>query len=398
MRIIKTVIKNRKVRIVTASTVSVVVPLFAIVAAETLPDAYKYMYEAAKYSEIVAKPFSEDDKPNNGELMLFTPTKKQEQTEAISPLPLVEEKKEGMLLAQNISVEKEDLSVFSDNSGVISEVTFEGNAGPDFINLPNGGQVRNHTDLSNEFVAGETIKDFNITLDFYGDEPQILIMHTHTTESYEPYEKNYYDDEYICRSFDPENSVVAVGRAIAEELSKAGISVIHDGTVHDAQYMGAYDRSLETVQKILDEFPSVKIILDVHRDAIEDEKERISAVTEINGKKAAQVMIISAADDGTYNMPNYLENFHFACALQQAIESRYPTLTRPVLFQYCQYNQQLSTGSLLLEIGSHGNTIEQAVYTGELIGRAIAEMFEERSIIEKEVMNTMPRFFLNRLR
>lgn len=398
MRIIKTVIKNRKVRIVTASTVSVVVPLFAIVAAETLPDAYKYMYEAAKYSEIVAKPFSEEGKPNNGELMLFIPAKKQEQTEAISPLPLVEEKKEGMLLAQNISVEKEDLSVFSGNSGVISEVTFEGNAGPDFINLPNGGQVRNHTDLSNEFVAEETIKDFNITLDFYGEEPQILIMHTHTTESYEPYEKNYYDDEYICRSFDPKNSVVAVGRAIAEELSKAGISVIHDGTVHDAQYMGAYDRSLETVQKILDEFPSVKIILDVHRDAIEDEKERISAVTEINGKKAAQVMIISAADDGTYNMPNYLENFHFACALQQAIESRYPTLTRPVLFQYCQYNQQLSTGSLLLEIGSHGNTIEQAVYTGELIGRAIAEMFEERSIIEKEVMNTMPRFFLNRLR
>lgn len=398
MRIIKTVIKNKKIRILTVFTIAITVPLLSIAASEILPNAYNYMYEAAKYSDIVAKPFENNNKPNNGELMLFIPAKKEEQTEIISRLPLVEEKKEGILLSRNISLEKEDLSVYTGNSGSISEVTFDGSAGADFINLPSGGQVRNCTELSGEFMMAEILKDFNITLDFYGEEPQVLIMHTHTTESYEISEKNYYDNEYICRSFDPENSVVAVGEAIAKELSKAGISVIHDGTVHDAQYMGAYDRSLATTEKILEEFPSVKIILDVHRDAIEDEGERISAVTEINGKKAAQVMIISAADDGTYNMPDYLENFHFACALQQAIESRYPTLTRPVLFQYCQYNQQLSTGSLLLEIGSHGNTVEQAVYTGELIGKALAEMFEERTIVEKEVMNTMPRFFLDRLR
>lgn len=398
MRIIKTVIQNKKVRIITAAAVSVVVPLAATITADILPKTYKYMYEAAIYSDISVKPFSNEAKMNNGELVLFIPKDELEQTELDVEIPIEEEKIKGILLSQNISTEKEDLSVYKSNSGVITEVTFDGSAGADFINLPDGGQVRNCTDLSNELVFEETLKDFEIELDFYGDEPQILIMHTHTTESYEPYEKKYYDDEYICRSFDVENSVVAVGRAMAEELSSAGISVIHDGTVHDAQYMGAYDRSLETVQKILDEFPSVKIILDVHRDAIEDEGERISAVTEIDGKKAAQVMIISAADDGTYNMPNYLENFHFACGLQQAIESRYPTLTRPVLFQYCQYNQQLSTGSLLLEIGSHGNTVEQAVYTGRLIGKAIAEMFKERTIVEKEVMNTLPRFFLDRLR
>jgi len=398
MRIIKTVIKNKKVRILAVLTVSATVPLLSILASEVLPDAYKYMYEAAKYSDIVAKPFENDDKPNNGDLMLFTPLEKEEHIDIVSQLPLAEEEKEGVILTRNISDEKEDLSIYTGNSGIISEVTFDGSAGADFINLINGGQVRNCTDLSTEYVKAETMKDFGITLDFYGEEPQVLIMHTHTSESYEVLEKAYYDDEYICRSFDPENSVVAVGKAIAKELSEAGISVIHDGTIHDAQYMGAYDRSLATVEKILEEFPSVKVIIDVHRDAIEDNGERISAVTEINGKKAAQVMIISAADDGTYNMPHYLENFHFACALQQAIESRYPTLTRPVLFQYCQYNQQLSTGSLLLEIGSHGNTVEQAVYTGELIGRAMAEMFEERSIVEKEVMNTMPRFFLDRLR
>ena len=211
-------------------------------------------------------------------------------------------------------------------------------------------------------------------------------------------EKNYYDNEYISRSDDPDNGVVAVGAAIAEELSTAGISVIHDGTIHDEQYTGAYSRSLETVESILAEYPSIKIVLDIHRDAIEDDGGRVSAVTEINGQKAAQVMIISAADDGTYDLPDYLENLHFACAFQQAMEYNYPTLTRPVLFQYCHYNQHTTTGSLLLEIGSHGNTIEQAVYSGRLVGRALASMFVSEKDYEQKIIRRMPRFFVDVLR
>jgi len=397
MRIIKTVIKNKKARLIIATATAASMPLLALITAEIIPGAYKYICEAAKYSDISARYLGANVKMNNGDLVLFTAEKKDEQIKYTAELPKVEAEKV-VYLSRNISEEEEDLSVFNNYSGVISEVTFDGSAGADFINLPMGGQVRNCTELSNEFVKEETKEKYGFAVDFYSDEPQVLIMHTHTTESYEISEKGYYDAEYTCRSFDPENSVVAVGRTIAEELSMAGISVIHDGTIHDAQYMGAYDRSLETTQKILKEFPSIKIILDIHRDAIEYNGERISAVTEIDGKKAAQVMIISAADDGTYNMPNYLENFHFACMFQQAIESRYPTLTRPILFQYCQYNQQLSTGSLLLEIGSHGNTIEQAIYTGKLIGKALSGMLSEHSLIEKEVMNTLPRFFLKRLR
>ena len=300
------------------------------------------------------------------------------------------------LLIRNISQVQEDLTAFSDISGEIGEKTFTPNGGPDFITLPSGGQVRNCTDLSNETVANEAKKPCGIIPELYSEEPQVLIIHTHTSESYEPSEKAYYDDDYTCRSEDPDNSVVAVGAAMAEELASAGIAVLHDGTIHDAQYTGAYDRSLATTEKLLDEFPSIKIILDVHRDAIEEQDgTRISAVTKINGEKAAQIMIISAADDGNYNMPHYLENFHFACAFQQVIESRYPTLTRPVLFQYCQYNQQISTGSLLIEVGSHGNSVEQAVYSGRLVGRALASMFTETN---SGFHSTMPRFFLDKLR
>lgn len=396
MRIIKTTVKNRRVLILVSVITALAVPMAAITVSEILPDAYKYMTEAAKYSDLLIRETSTDSSVNNGNLMLYIPQNPVSESEISAEEPV--EQKEASLLIRNISSEKEDLSVFSDNNGEIYETTFNGSLGESFIDLAYGGQVRNCTDLSNEFVRKETSVPHNISIELYSEKPQVLIMHTHTTESYEISEKSYFDSEYTSRSSDPANGVVAVGAAIAEELSTAGISVIHDGTIHDEQYTGAYVRSLETVEKILAEYPSIKIVLDIHRDAIEDNGSRVSAVTEINGRKAAQVMIISAADDGTYGIPDYLENFHFACALQQAMELNYPTLTRPVLFQYCHYNQHTTTGSLLLEIGSHGNTVEQAVYSGHLVGKALAGMFIDENEYEREIMRTMPRFFVDRLR
>ena len=143
---------------------------------------------------------------------------------------------------------------------------------------------------------------------------------------------------------------------------------------------------------------------DIHRDAIEyEDGSHVSAVTEIDGKKAAQVMIISAADEGSYDIPNYLGNLHFACEFQQALEQNYSGLTRPVLFQYCQYNQQVSTGSLLVEVGSHGNTVEQAVYSGHLIGKALSGLLMEKAeegdkSDVRERATVMPLYFIERLR
>lgn len=395
MRIIKTEVRSKRIKIITALSVAAVAPLVSIFASHKVPEAYAYITETAEYNGAIMESVNNTD-INNGELVLYIPQK----TEILpEKLPVTtNQEKTAVLLTRNISEEIEDLSVFADNNGDIAEITFDGSLGEDFINLPLGGQVRNCTDLSNEFVRYETLIPHNISIELYSDEPQVLIMHTHTTESYEKTEKSYYDSDYTSRSADPGNGVVTVGAAIAEELSEAGISVVHDGTIHDEQYTGAYTRSLETVEKILSEYPTIKIVLDIHRDAIEDNNSRISAVTEINEKKAAQVMIISAADDGTYGIPDYLDNFHFACALQQALELNYPTLTRPVLFQYCQYNQHTTTGSLLIEIGSHGNTIEQAVYSGHLVGKALASMFTGEHAYEQEVISILPRFFINRLR
>ncbi len=260
------------------------------------------------------------------------------------------------------------------HDGVIQSVTYEKFTGGTYIDLEKAGQVRNETDISNETLYEESMKppDFKIELN---GEPQVLIMHTHTTESFEPYERDFFDKSFNSRTTDMSKSVVAVGDRIAYELEKKGIAVIHDTTLHDyPSYNGSYDNSRETVKKILKENSSIKIVLDIHRDAIEREGgERIAPVTEINGKNAAQVMLISGCDDGTMNMPDYMKNFRFASLFQQQMESDYPTLTRPVLFDYRKYNQDLTTGSVLVEVGGHANSIDQAVYSGELIGKSLAD-------------------------
>jgi stage II sporulation protein P len=128
---------------------------------------------------------------------------------------------------------------------------------------------------------------------------------------------------------------------------------------------------------ILEQYPSIKVVLDIHRDAISGDGIAYQPYVEIDGKEAAQVMIISGCDDGTLGMPSYIRNFRFACRLQERLEGDNPGLTRPILFDYRHYNQDLTTGSLLIEVGSHCNTLEQAQYSGQLIGRSLGGMLSD---------------------
>jgi len=279
------------------------------------------------------------------------------------------------VMSRNISGEYEDLSVYSSNDGNIDIVTFAAGKGETYIDLDKAGQVRNCTELPNSVLINES----RLLPDFVPEkngEPQILIMHTHTSESYQPNDSGHYDFGYTSRSTDPQKNVVAVGAKIAESIAMHGYTVIHDGTVHDAMYNGAYERSAETVREILAKYPSIKIVLDIHRDAITENDAPVAAVTKINGVDTAQVMIISAADDGNWGNPHYMKNFRFACLLQAEAEADNPGLMRPVLFRYCGYNQELTTGSLLIEVGSHGNTLEQAERAGEILGDSIGKALD----------------------
>ncbi len=240
------------------------------------------------------------------------------------------------------------------------------------------GFIRNTTNLSRETIEAEIANKPDITIT-EGTEPQVLIMHTHTTESYELHDTDFYDKTYNARSLENSENMVRVGDEIVKQLENAGIGVLHDATVHDyPSYNGAYDRSAETVKKYLAQYPSIKVVIDVHRDAIErDGGVRVAPTTTINGKKAAQFMLIAGCDDGTMNMPNYMQNLRFAAMIQDNTSTMFPTLARPVLFSYRHYNQDLTYGSLLVEVGGHANTLDEAIYTGELFGKALAKTLEQ---------------------
>ncbi len=260
--------------------------------------------------------------------------------------------------------------------GKIEEITYLSSMSANIVKY-GAGAIKNDTKNSTSAVEKILSEPFKITLD---DGPQVLIMHTHTTESYEPYARDYFDSDSTSRTTDNNNNMARVGEVLCEVLNSNGIYAIHDTTQHDyPSYNGSYERSAETVKAYLKKYPSIKIVLDIHRDAIERENgTRIKPVTEINGKKAAQLMIISGCDDGKMNMPKWRENLKFSAALQDQLESDYPTLTRPILFCYRKYNQDLTTGSILIEVGGHANSIDEALYSARLLGESLSRVLNKK--------------------
>lgn len=277
-----------------------------------------------------------------------------------------------------------DPSPAADNSHPVPEkyrgrIVQENMAGSGDSLIPYGaGLLRNYTEVPADEIQEIMEQGLNIRLEDTS-APQVLIFHTHATESYEPYDSENYDMRNTWRSTDNTKNMVAVGNALEKALRDAGIGVVHDTTQHDyPSYNGSYERSAETIKSYLEKYPTIKIALDVHRDAIQREDDLIVKPTvEVNGRKAAQLMIITGSDDGTMNVPAWRENLRFAASLQDAVEQDTPELTRPIFFCYRKYNMDLTTGSLLLEVGSNANTLDESVYTAELVGKSLARMLSE---------------------
>lgn len=211
--------------------------------------------------------------------------------------------------------------------------------------------------------------------------PVVLLYSTHTTESYilqDGADWYYLDDDF--RSLDPEESVVSVAAEAAKVIEAGGFGVIHDKTVHDnPAYSGSYSRSMETIQKNLEEYPTIQITIDVHRDAFgESGTTRYKPMAEINGKNAAQIMILTGCDlseDPIF--PDWRENLHLALRLQQTGETLFPGLYRPLYFCQRNYNMHATHGSLLVEIGTDVNTLDEAQYSGRLLGETVLQVLEE---------------------
>jgi stage II sporulation protein P len=256
----------------------------------------------------------------------------------------------------------------------VISATMTGEAGNQAFYQYGPAWIRNYTNLSLGEIGKVLETPASVSVEA-SEEPQVLIYHTHTTESYEEWDREIYDSRNDWRSEDNTINMAAVGEELARELEKRGIGVIHDTTQHDyPAYNGAYDRSAATIQSYLEKYPSIKVAIDVHRDAVlYDDGSILKTVQEVNGRKAAQLMIIAPCDDGTVGIPGWKENFRFAAEFTRAVEEEYPGLMRPVFFCYRNYNLGMTPDSLLFEFGTNGNTLEEAKYTARLVGPILAD-------------------------
>lgn len=206
--------------------------------------------------------------------------------------------------------------------------------------------------------------------------PQVLIIHTHGTEAYTMPAGQEYEASGDHRSTDCDYNMVRVGDEIAAELAKQGISVLHDRALYDyPSYSGAYDRSYEAICAHLKDYPSISFVLDVHRDAISDGNgTEYKVVSQTGEGKAAQMEFVMGSSGGGNSHEHWLENLKLAAAIQQDLLQDYPTLMRPISLRNGRYNQQLTLGSLLLEVGAAGNSLDEALLSARLFAQSFARV------------------------
>lgn len=234
-----------------------------------------------------------------------------------------------------------------------------------------------YTRVGNVFIKNtsrQTVEDivFDGTFDaaLREDVPQVLILHTHGSEAYTPAEGESYAGQESYRSTDAAISVVRVGDELAKTLSEYGISVLHDRTLYDdPQYDGAYYRAEEAIQAYLEKYPSIAFVLDVHRDALEDKAGHQYKVITREDPDCAQVSLVMGSSwDG------WQENLKLAVAVQQHLADTHPTLMRPLTLRNSDYNEYFTSGSLLVEIGAAGNTLEEALAAANVFGAGFARV------------------------
>ena len=255
----------------------------------------------------------------------------------------------------------------------IVEQTLTGADTPVYLSTE-GVYVRNYTQYQ---VDLNTLAPPPIALSDTGD-PQILILHTHTTEAYTMDGTDIYVPTGDARTIDTYYNVVRVGEEIAKVLRQAGFGVIHDTELYDyPNYNGAYQRSARSVEEWRAQYPSIRVVLDVHRDALAAADGTVyKTAAELNGEKTAQCMLVVGTDSSLGSPGGWQENLAFAVQLESRLNADWPTLARPIALRPTRFNQEQLPGSILVEVGSHGNTLQEAMAAGRYFASSLANLLD----------------------
>lgn len=229
------------------------------------------------------------------------------------------------------------------------------------------------------YINNESKKDLSsvspspIKLQKNSSLPQVLIYHTHGTESYNPGYSFYDNEVYLPNSTDITENVVRIGTVIGTVLENNGVGVVHLTEMFDASgYSDAYSRSCDAAQKILEKYPSIRIVLDIHRDTVIDsEGTKMRPIASTEEGTAAQLMILLGSGKKGAEVPEWCKNLSFALAVCSEINKINGDILRPIMLRATRYNQHLSTGSILVEVGTCGNTLSEAERAAEIFANAL---------------------------
>ena len=216
------------------------------------------------------------------------------------------------------------------------------------------------------------------SLDFSGDGPQILIVHSHSTEAYTPSDGLTYESIPSYRTLDETRNVIAVGAVLAEALRRQGVEVIHDTAVNDyPDYNVSYWNALQRIEQWQAQYPNIQLVLDIHRDAVENEDGEAVALLSTQGEaRAAQLMLVVGTDEGGLEHPNWQSNLSNALKLQSVLAGEYPGLCRKLDLRTERFNQHVAPGAMLIEVGTNGNTLTQAKTAAVLLADAVVRTME----------------------
>ncbi len=266
--------------------------------------------------------------------------------------------------------EKEEVEI-PEGELPVSSITIRGS---DSSHEGTGGvHVLNQTNFNPNY---EDILAASVSFTPNKDQPQVLIMHTHATESFSENGALSYHPSDDMRSENIEENIVAAGILLAEELEKRGISVIHDRTFCDIpSFNSAYTVGLGVAEKALAEHPSIEVVIDLHRDSmVTSEGLKYRPITEIGGRDAAQIMLVVGTSQNGKSHENWSDNLSFAMDLHSVMNNNYPDIMRPLNLRADRFNQHLTKASLIVELGACGNSLEEALYSAQLLASGIAQV------------------------
>ena len=276
--------------------------------------------------------------------------------------------------APNVPSAPEDPLTYEDN-GIPSQTVMPSN--PAGYTVVNGVYIKN---ASSKTLEQSVLSTPGFAAVLEDASPQILIVHTHGSEAYAMPKGKGYVATGTYRTADTACNVVRIGDEIASVLSSYGLSIVHDRTLYDDPlYDGSYERSAAGITEYLEKYPSITYVLDIHRDAVQDSSGQQYKLITKEDPHCAQISFIMGSDND-----HWQENLKLAIAASAAIAGSSPTAMRPITLRNSNYNQHLTSGSMLVEIGTAGNSLDEALTAGRLFARGFAAAVLENAGIDAD--------------